>query len=305
MSPARRPLVRTALAIAALLLISGCTLKKVALNGVADSFSGSSSAFAQDDDPELVREALPFALKTIESLILQLPEKQNLYLSACQGFTQYAYAFVQGDADYLENEDYARSEQLKERALKLYLRARDYGLRGLELDYEGISERFVQEPDAAAAEIEIENIDLLFWTGAAWGAAVSLGQSQPELVADLGTVKSIMDRCLALDEGYDRGAIHGVLISLDALPEAMGGSPERARQHFARAVELSEGHSAAPYITLAESICVQQQNRTEFESLLHQALEVDVEAVPDMRLANTLAQNRARWLLDHEDLFFL
>jgi predicted anti-sigma-YlaC factor YlaD len=292
-------------ACAVALFSSGCSLKKLALEGVADSFGASSGSFASDDDPELVREALPFALKTIESLITQLPEKQGLYLSACEGFTQYAYAFIQSDADYLEDEDYEKAEKLRARALKLFLRARDYGLRGLELDYEGISDRLIRSPAPAAGEVDATHLDLLFWTGAAWGAAVSLGQSQPEIVADLGTVKAIMDRCLALEEDYDDGAIHGVLISLEALPETMGGSPARAREHFARAVELSQGNNAGPYITLAETICVAEQNREEFERLLAQALQVDTDAVPALRLQNILSQERARWLLDRVDYYFL
>ena len=49
---------------------------------------------------------------------------------------------------------------------------------------------------------------------------------------------------------------------------------------------------------------VQRQDLAEFKALLAQALAVDAAAMPRWRLANTLAQRKARWLLDHAaDLF--
>jgi len=44
--------------------------------------------FASDDDPELVREAVPFSLKLIESLLEQSPQHRGLLYAASSGFTQ-------------------------------------------------------------------------------------------------------------------------------------------------------------------------------------------------------------------------
>ena len=81
-------------------------------------------------------------------------------------------------------------------------------------------------------------------------------------------VRALMQRALQLDEAYDLGAIHGVLIALEALPEAMGGSPQRARKHFDRAVELSRGLSVGPYVTLASTVVVAEQDWQEFQHRL-------------------------------------
>ncbi|MBL7994972.1 hypothetical protein JNM05_06325, partial [bacterium] len=46
-------------------LISGCSVKTLAINSMADAVSeGTAGVYASDDDPELVGDALPFALKT-------------------------------------------------------------------------------------------------------------------------------------------------------------------------------------------------------------------------------------------------
>jgi predicted anti-sigma-YlaC factor YlaD len=118
-------------------------------------------------------------------------------------------------------------------------------------------------------------------------------------------VRSLIDRALALDEAYGHGAIHEVLISLEAVPEAMGGSQAKARGHFERAVALSKGQSAGAYVTLATSVALAAQDRREFVSLLEQALAVDVDTDKSRRLANLIAQKRARDLLARVDDLFV
>jgi len=294
-------------ALAALLLLgtTSCSIKRFAVKSVANSLTSGPDVYGTDDDPELVRDAIPFGLKTLESLLAVVPDHQGLLLALCRGYTQYAYAFVQNDADLIEPTDYARASALRDRALKLYLRGRGYGLRGLNLRYKGIGEQLSLKPAVAAARIKSRDLPLLYWTAAAWGSAISVGKDKPDLMADLSSVQALMQRGLQLDESYDRGALHEAMIVLEALPPAMGGSPERARQHFKRALELSDGTRASPYLTLATSISVASQDRGEFESLLRQALAVDPNRDPNQRLANTILQQKARTLLEREDLLFL
>lgn len=287
------------------LLASGCSVERLVVKRVASSLGEGTDVFARDDDPELVREALPFSLKLVEMLLAEAPEDENLLLAAASGFTQYAYAFVELDAELLEFRDRASADRLRARALNLYLRARDYGLRGLEGRAPGISEALYREPEAAVAAAGREAVPLLYWTGAAWGSAVSLGLDRPELVADLGAVRALLERALELDPDYGNGAVHEAMISLAALPEGMGGSPRRARHHFERAVELSGGRAASPYVTLARQVAVPAQDAAEFRALLRRALAVDPDAAPEARLANLLAQRRARHLLEHIEDYFL
>jgi predicted anti-sigma-YlaC factor YlaD len=82
----------------------------------------------------------------------------------------------------------------------------------------------------------------------------------------------------------------------------------KAKQHFARAVELSKGQDASPYVTYAQTIAIPTQDRAAFDSMLEKALAVDLEAKdarPELRLANTLAQRKARLLQSRADDYFL
>ena len=300
--------IRLALLLLALLLplaLSACSINKMATKSVANSLTSGPDVFGTDDDPDLIKDALPFGLKTMESLLATLPEHEGLLLTLCKGYTQYSYAFVQSEGDLIVNSDWARSQALHERAYKLYMRARGFGLRGLEHRYKGITAELQTDPAAAVARIQARDVPMLYWTAAAWGSAISLGKDRPEMLADLPAIRVLIERGLVLNEGYEAGAMHEAMILLDALPPAMGGSPESARKHFARAVELGHDSRPSPYVTLATSVIVMEQNRAKFNELLEKALTYNPDADPSQRLATVVLQRKARALLEHQDEFFL
>ncbi len=90
-----------------------------------------------------------------------------------------------------------------------------------------------------------------------------------------------------------------------SLPQAMGGSQEKARYHFEKAVQYSGGLSPSPYVALAATVSVANQDVEEFQQLLAQALAIDPEDNPDNRLQILLSQEKARWMLGHIEDFFL
>jgi predicted anti-sigma-YlaC factor YlaD len=295
----------TALLVFISLASSGCSIKKMAIGSLADTLASSGTVFASDDDPELIRDAVPFSLKTVESLLVEVPRHPGLLLSACSGFTQYAYAFIQTDAEITEPRDFSAAQAMRERARKMYLRALGYCISNLELRHPGIRDHLSQDPVAALKTATKGEVPVLYWSGAAWGSAIAIGLDHPELIADLPAARALMTKALELDEGYESGAIHSAMIAVEALPETMGGSPQRARAHFDRAVALSGGLSAGPYVSFAMSVDVPAQNRKEFESLINTALAIDVDKRPQWRLANLISQKRARDLLARIDELFV
>jgi predicted anti-sigma-YlaC factor YlaD len=288
------------LGLLALVPLSACSVERYAIGRLGDALAGSGATFSSDDDPELVRGAVPFSLKLVESVLEETPRHGGLLLAATRGFTQYAFAFVQQDADEIEEHSVARAVELRTRARKLYLRARGYGLRGLEVAHPGFEAALRADPRKALDRASRRDVPLLYWTAAAWAGAINLSKDDPETVADLPLVEAMMDRALALDERFDSGAIHTFLIAYESSrPGGARDAEARARGHFERAVELSAGGLAGPMVALAEAVAMPHQDRGEFESLLARALAVDADARPEWRLENLVLQRRARWLLDH------
>jgi tetratricopeptide (TPR) repeat protein len=293
---------RTCVCAAVLALTAGCSLKTMAVKTVANTLSAPGDVFTRDDDPELIREATPFALKLYESLLESVPNHVPLLISTCGGFTQYGYAFLEADADNLDASRRAEAIALRERALKLYLRGRGYCLHAADVRFgKGTSAALLQDPVATVAKARKDDVPLLYWTAASWGAAISLGIDRPDLAVDFPAVRALADRALALDPEWSRGSIHELMITLDSLPEALGGNPARAREHFKLAVEIQKGLSPGPYVSLATGVAVPSQDRQEYERLLKEALAIDPEKDPSNRLVTVLYQRRARVLLDRID----
>ncbi len=296
--------VTVVLIVGAALFSGGCSLRSMAVNAIVPTLA-NPAVYRSEADPQLVRDALPFLLKTIESILDTSPQQDQALVFACTGFTLYANAFIEVDADLAELAgDYESELSLRDRTWRLYVRARNYCLRSLELKYDGIAERLRQDPEAAVAVTDADDVEVLFLLSAAWGLAISNALT-PELVADLPAVRALLERALELDEDYDRGSLHSALITIEALPPELGGSPERARAHFDRAIELSEGLDAAPFVAFAVGVLVPAENRAEFQQRLDQALAIDPDEDTSLRLLNKVNQTRARMLLDHiDDLFF-
>lgn len=296
---------RILLLVAAAALVSGCSPQAYIAHRMADSVSAGGELFSGDDDPELIRDAVPFGLKAEEYLLSRNPEHRGLLLSLCRGFTQYAAAFVWQDA--MEEADRGEADAGKERARRLFLRAMEYGVRGLSAAAPGFRERLSEDPRGAADMVGREEVPLLYWTAASWSLAIASSPDVPSLLADLPRCEALMRRALELREDYDAGAIHEYFVAFEGgRPEAMGGSVERARGHFDRAVELAAGKRVSPMVTYAETVSVRTQNRAEFLDLLGEALSFDARGGPaSYRLANLVAQRKARWLQGRVDELFL
>jgi hypothetical protein len=293
-----RPFLLIALAAS----LSGC-FRHFALSSAADAVSSSGGSYGRDDDPELVRAAVPFGLKTMEGLAQELPEHVGLRVALARGFTQYAYAFVQADADPIAESEPSKARPIYARATRLYLRARDYGLEGLQAA-RGVSEAELRGPKRAAAlsKLEKDEVPLLYWTAAAWGAAIALNKGNMALVGDLAAIQAMLARALELDEAYDRGSLHEFSLALGS-----GRAPAAEQEkHYQRALQLSEGRRLSLFVSRAENILQPARDKAGFVDQLQKVMAFDVNdpKVRDDRLANLLAQRRAAFLLGAvSDLF--
>jgi hypothetical protein len=156
-----KPIIWWPVLLAGLLGLGGCSFKQMAINRLGDALAASGSTFSSDDDPELVRAAIPFSLKVMESLLAESPEHEGLLLATCSYFTQFSFAFVQQDAEMLEDEDFRAAEKMRQRARRLYLRALGYGMRGLETRHKGFREALDADPIRAVAPRKKKDVPFL------------------------------------------------------------------------------------------------------------------------------------------------
>ena len=276
------------------------------MNQIGNTLASAGTTFSSEPDPELAKDAIPFTLKLVESVLEETPNHARLRTAAAAYFTQYAYGFIQLEADYLEANDYGQAEHMRRRAKNLFLRARDHGLRNLQIKRPDFLSRLAQSPRETASSVDKSSVETLYWTAAAWAAAINLGKDDPFLVAELPQMEALIDRAFDLDADWGEGAIHSFLIAYEMNRQDDGNGWEmRARARFQAAVQLSKGRLLSPYVSLAEAVSVQIQDAREFQSLLNQALAINIDEHPEARLVNLLMRKRAEWLLTQMDELFL
>lgn len=286
--------------------LSGCSVQRMAVRSIGDFLASGPSVYETENDPALVAEALPFGLKLIDSLLAAEPEHRGLLLAGARGYLLYGYAFVGVPAEQARFDDVERARSLRQRSRSLYLRAHDYARRALALDYPGIDAALLADPEQALLEVDtpVRDVPALYWTAASLGLAISSSRNEPALLARVPEVEALLQRAFVLDEAWSAGALHEFAINL-AGASAAATDPAVLEDHYERALELAEGHNAGLHVTFAEVVAVPEQDRDRFVELLERALAVDVDAHPEQRLLNVLAQQRARWLFDNIDEFFL
>jgi len=284
-----------AAAVAALFFVAfaACAPKQTAVNPMASALASASTVYENDNDPEFIRLAAPATLKIVEMLLKDTPDNPQLLLTACSGFTQYSYAFLHVEAE-VRAQEVAAAAELKARAAKMYQRARGYCLRGLEVSRPGLTLAALRnDPVDALKGATVADVPWLYWTAASWGADLSLAPAPILRMAELASVRALLNRAKALDERWQSGAIHEALIAFDGLPPMLGGSPAAARADFDRAMELSDRKSVFAYVALAATMT----DPGEKKKLLNQAIAIDAESLTSRRLTNLIAQRYARALL--------
>jgi len=285
----------------------GCSIKKIAVNKLGNALASTGTTFEGDDDPDLVGDALPFALKLMESLLAESPRHTGLLLATTSGFTQYSYGFVGQPAERAFTENVDESNKLRQRARRLYLRAHSYGMRALEVRYPGFGAALASECTTALARVRKRDVPLLYWTAAAQGLAIDASKDDPEMIAQLPWVEAFIGRAMQLNETWSEGALPEFMMHLEAARNNAKAEEIRVRidRYYQRALRLSGGRRASLFVSFAESSSVPAQNRARFQEMLERALSIDPDQHVETRLANILAQRRARWLLGRIDELFL
>ena len=226
-------------------MLPGCAMiKRKAVGMVASTLASSGDVFTRDDDLELVGQAIPFGLKLYESLLDSAPKNKDLLIATCSNFTQYGVAYLETEALVLgEAKHHDEVARLNARALKMYLRARGYCLRAMEVRFPGIQPKLLTDPAAALAKARKKSdVPLLYWTAASWGSAIALGARQARARHRHADGRALADRAIALDETWSKGALHEMFISLDSVRRSDWADRRSARAtHFKRAVELQGG----------------------------------------------------------------
>ena len=294
MSPVRSNVTHPLYALLALILIlSGCSMGQVVVRGAMPLMEGGLTAMNRERDLQLARESIPTTLMLLEGMLAEDPRNSELRLFAAQGFYGYSYAFVELD-------DPARAVTLYTRCLKHAQAALD--ATGFRTDIEGASLEALEQALQNASSRQVPG---LFWASSCFAKRLDVDRTDPRAIAQLARAAKVMERVLALDEGYYHGGPHlffGVYYGGRA--PMFGGDFTRAAEHFDKARALTGDRLLMADLLQAEYLARQQLDQQAFHSHLTKVVNAPDDLFPDMAFANALAKQRAQLLLAKEKEWF-
>jgi hypothetical protein len=280
------------LACAGTVLLSGC-VQTIAVNTVGNIVDQGFSAFTDDTDLVFVKDALPGNIKLLEVLLKNNPSNEKLLMLTSEGYSSYALAFLE-DSDPV-------------RAREFYLRGKEYGMRILDQDRE-LAEALtgpVEKLKAVLAQRGRETVPGAFWTAFGWGNYIYLSLQNTDAIADLPRTEALMQFVADTDSSYYYAGADLFLGTLyGSRPRIFGGNPEISRQHFARVLRITRGRLLLAYVYEARSYAVQTQDQPLFEHLLNIVDSTSVDVLPEFRLGNAIAKEKAKvWRAKEPNLF--
>jgi hypothetical protein len=270
-------------------ILSGCSA--LVSSKVQKFGQDFSSAILESDDPVMIQQALPAYLLLLDGLIKNQPQNVTLLNAAAKLNTAYASAFVQ---------DLPRSQSLNDKAFK-------YAVEAVCLQKKSLCQLQKAPIDELAPSLALatkQDVMALFTLGSVWAAWIQQHSEDWNAIADLARVKMIMNRVLELDETYQQGEAHlylGVLATL--LSPALGGQPEIGKQHFEKALTLSQQQNLIAKVYYAKYYARGIFDRELHDKLLNEVLSANPRA-NQFTLSNILAQQQAKTLLQSADDYF-
>jgi tetratricopeptide (TPR) repeat protein len=248
---------------------------------VHDGFSG----IMEEGDLEFAGQALPANLKLLEVMLKNDPENEEILLLLSEGYSSYSLGFIE-DVDL-------------DRARAFYLRGADYGMRALKQNsaLAAAIDGSTEQLGAALREAGTDAVPPVFWTAFGLGGYVNLSLSNPDALAELPRVETMMQFVASTDSAFYHA---GADIFLGALtgsrPKMLGGDTEKATKHFERALRINQGTFLLTHVYYARSVALQTLNETLFDELLLTVENASADAMPAIRLPNAIAKEKARIL---------
>lgn len=306
--------------------VSCKSIQKSVINTVSSQLSGSDAQgkplqqnesdtsmmlpLTGESDPILMADFFPTALKLYEIMHVQNPSHQGITSMTASLYVMYANAFIQHKADMLPSEQYELQNSEYKRAKMHYLRGRNYALEVYELKYPGFTSDILSTDEnrisSAVSKLQIQDVETAYWLGSAWLGAWSVDPLDPQILPTIGGAVAILEKAASLDPSYNQGAIWDVLTSFYAgAPADFGGSMDRALSVHQKAMEVSKGNTAGPYVTYAQAICISLQDYEGFDTALEKALAINPDDNPSTRLSTIISQEKAQFLLNNRENYFI
>ncbi|MEM7138738.1 MAG: TRAP transporter TatT component family protein [Myxococcota bacterium] len=288
-------------------VLAGCDVTKLTAESTAGLFTRAAPAFEEYWDYDLAGEALPATIVQFEGILRVAPDSDPLLAQLAQAYFGYAFGWIEVDVEELEFEGtYDEANALRRRAGIMYLRSKDLSMHRIHLTHPDIYEATrgsIEDLETWLDEsfTEPEDAPKLLWAGQAWGAYINTAKDDMTAVADVPYAKALVAKSIELDPTYYNAA--GLTFMGVVTASELAGDMDLAKLYFDKALEETERRALTTQVSMARFYAVQTGNRALFDELLTEVLDAG-DVLPEARLANRMARERAELYTEYADQLF-
>ncbi|MEN8692018.1 MAG: TRAP transporter TatT component family protein [Desulfobacterales bacterium] len=294
-------------------MLTACSTRKMTVRAVSDVMVDGVAAFEEDDDLELIEQALPANIKLLEALLESDPQNRQLLVLLARLYASYSFAFFDGRIEAAELTDMSVEiggssiAETKKTAVRYYRKGNEYALRALEIRHPEARRQLTDLSTAGSfiSGLDREEMPALFWYGFTLSADINYNRDSISAVGQGHLVEKAMQRVIEADEAYFYGGAHLVLlVYYGSRSPLMGGKPELAIEHYRRLEQMNGKGFYLADLYYARFVLYQQQDRAKFTAVLNRILQ-DPATEERFRLYNKIAADRARIYLSAADRLFI
>jgi hypothetical protein len=274
-------------------LFQACSLDRFVIRQTGAILDYGVIALYEETDLKLAEQALASDIKLLEGMIKGDPENEHLLLLTSQALAGYALGFAE--------------DEEPERAKSLYLRAKEYGLRVLRNDdsFVDSEEKSLEQFTTAVNNLEREYIGAIFWTAFAWAGWINLSLDNPQALIELPKVQVLMQRVYDMDETYFHASPHLFFGSVwGTKPRMMGGDPEKAKEHFEKNLQITQGKFLMTYVYYARFYAAKTLDEDLFNEFIVKIENTPADVLPGYQFLNMIAKKKAEYLKELREEWF-
>lgn len=299
--------LRSVIGAVCVMALGGCDVAKFTADSTAGLFSRAAPAFESYWDYDLAGEAVPATIVQLEGILRVVPDNDAILMQLSQAYIAYAYGWIEVEVEELEFEgEYTAANDQRRRARTMYLRAMDLTRHRIRLWHPNVDDAVGGSIEDLEAWLKNEFVDegdaeRLFWHGYAWGSYINTAKDDMEAVADLAYAKAFVARSIELDADYYNAS--GYTFMGVATASEMAGDMDTAKLYFEKALARTEGRALQTHVNMARYYAVKTGDRELFDKLLTEVMDAD-DPLPEARLANRMARERAALYIENADQLF-
>jgi tetratricopeptide (TPR) repeat protein len=293
-------------------IVIACSPRVLIVRQMADMADVGITAFERDSDLDLVERAIPGHIKLLEALLVNSPGERRLITLLSRLYGSYGFGFVETRLEtalFVPTNHGAASPDiasLKDQLNRTYEKGMEYALDALDKKVPGAQTAFAKVDTIAPylEQMDKDDVAPLFWYGFNLGAWVNRNLDSIRAVSRAHVARKVMERVIELDPAYNHGGAHLFLLAyFGSRPPMMGGSQEKALDHYHRLKQIA-GNNYLPADLFYGRFCLQQQqDRIGFVDLMQRIIDHPA-GDEDMALYNAIAGRRAGIYLSAVDTFF-